>query len=92
MDHLNVVEPGCVGTTVGGYVFIALLSFSYQVQELVRFRRGKPTSNDIDIVFTHANATSAKGLCARLVKRLRSEGLVTHVMRKYRLAFASLPT
>jgi len=62
MDHLNAVEPGCVGTIVGGY------------------RRGKPASNDIDIVFTHANTTSAKGLCARLVERLRSVGLVTHVM------------
>jgi DNA polymerase IV len=51
------------------------------------YRRGKPASNDIDIVFTHGNAKSAKDLCARLVERLRSAGLVTHVMREYRLAF-----
>jgi len=44
------------------------------------YRRGKPASNDIDIVFTHPDATSAKDLCARLVERLRSAGLVTHVM------------
>ncbi|KAI0251130.1 hypothetical protein BJV78DRAFT_489289 [Lactifluus subvellereus] len=62
VDHLNVVEPGCVSTLVGGY------------------RRGKPASNDVDIVFTHPDATSAKGLCARLVERLRSAGLVTQVM------------
>lgn len=44
------------------------------------YRRGKPASNDIDIVFTHPNAKSTKDLCARLVERLRSAGLVTHVM------------
>jgi DNA polymerase mu len=52
--------------------------------KLSRYRRGKPASNDIDIVFTHGNAMSAKGLCARLVERLRSAGLVKHVMREYR--------
>ncbi|KAH9952692.1 hypothetical protein BC827DRAFT_1148343 [Russula dissimulans] len=62
MSHLDAVQPGCVGTLVGGY------------------RRGKPASNDIDIVFTHPNAKSTKDLCARLVERLRSVGLVTHVM------------
>jgi hypothetical protein len=55
------------------------------------YRRGKPASNDIDIVFTHGNATSAKDLCARLVERLRSAGLVTHTMREYRLAFILFP-
>ncbi|KAI0282848.1 hypothetical protein BGY98DRAFT_912143 [Russula aff. rugulosa BPL654] len=44
------------------------------------YRRGKPESNDIDIVFTHPNAKSAKNLCGRLVERLRSAGLVTHIM------------
>ncbi|KAN0126238.1 Nucleotidyltransferase [Lactarius tabidus] len=62
MDHLHSIEPGCVGTIVGGY------------------RRGKPSSNDIDIVFTHPTKMSAKGLCARLVERLRSAGLVTYVL------------
>lgn len=44
------------------------------------YRRGKPSSNDIDIVFTHPTKMSAKGLCARLVERLRSAGLVTYVL------------
>lgn len=44
------------------------------------YRRGKPTSNDIDIVFTHPNQTSAKGLCARLIERLRSAGLVKYLI------------
>jgi hypothetical protein len=50
--------------------------------KLHRYRRGKPESNDIDIVFTHPNAKSAKDLGGRLVERLRSAGLVTHVMRE----------
>ncbi|KAH9174946.1 Nucleotidyltransferase [Lactarius sanguifluus] len=40
------------------------------------YRRGKPSSNDVDIVFTHPNKTSAKGLCTKLVERLRSADLV----------------
>ncbi|KAI9441646.1 Nucleotidyltransferase [Lactarius indigo] len=44
------------------------------------YRRGKPSSNDVDIVFTHPDKTSAKGLCAKLVERLRSAGLVKYVL------------
>ncbi len=43
-----------------------------------KYRRGKPETNDIDIVFTHPNIKSTKELCERLVERLRSAGLVTH--------------
>jgi hypothetical protein len=50
-----------------------------------RYRRGKQENNDIDIVFTHPNAKSTKDLCERLVERLRSAGLVTYVLREYRL-------
>ena len=35
-------------------------------------------------MFTHPDSTSAKGLCARLVERLRTAGLVKYVLRKYR--------
>lgn len=62
MDELNVVEPGCVSTIVGGY------------------RRGKPESNDVDIVFTHPDPTKSKGLCKRFVQHLHHKGMVTHVM------------
>ena len=62
-------------------IFPSLLPFFYQVK-LYRYRRGKPESNDIDIIFTHPNAKSAKNLCGRLVEHLRSAGLVTHVMRE----------
>ncbi|GJE94629.1 Nucleotidyltransferase [Phanerochaete sordida] len=61
-DELNVLEPGCVSTIVGGY------------------RRGKPESNDVDIVFTHPDASKSKGLCKRLVQHLHQRGMVTHVM------------
>ncbi|KAI0657690.1 Nucleotidyltransferase [Cubamyces menziesii] len=44
------------------------------------YRRGKPESNDVDIVFTHPEAAKVKGLCKRLVKRLHERGMVTHVM------------
>ncbi|EIW53973.1 Nucleotidyltransferase [Trametes versicolor FP-101664 SS1] len=44
------------------------------------YRRGKPKSNDVDIVFTHPDAGKVKGLCKRFVKHLHGRGMVTHVM------------
>ncbi|PIL32799.1 hypothetical protein GSI_04916 [Ganoderma sinense ZZ0214-1] len=44
------------------------------------YRRGKPESNDVDIVFTHPDASKIKGLCKRFVRRLHERGMVTHVM------------
>ncbi|EGO26473.1 hypothetical protein SERLADRAFT_447668 [Serpula lacrymans var. lacrymans S7.9] len=48
------------------------------------YRRGKPQSNDVDIVISHRNwesgAGKIKGLCKRFVRRLHERGLVTHVM------------
>ncbi|KAH9944599.1 Nucleotidyltransferase [Amylocystis lapponica] len=44
------------------------------------YRRGKPESNDVDIVFTHPDPTRVRGLCKRLVRRLHERGMVTHVM------------
>ncbi|KAH7921441.1 Nucleotidyltransferase [Leucogyrophana mollusca] len=48
------------------------------------YRRGKPESNDVDIVITHTDWTlgsrKVKGLCKRLVQRLYERGLITHVM------------
>ncbi|CDO72632.1 hypothetical protein BN946_scf184985.g51 [Trametes cinnabarina] len=43
-------------------------------------RRGKPESNDVDIVFTHPDAEKVKGLCKRFVRKLHQRGMVTHVM------------
>ncbi|KAL1945244.1 hypothetical protein VTO73DRAFT_2095 [Trametes versicolor] len=44
------------------------------------YRRGKPESNDVDIVFTHPDAGKVKGLCKRFVRHLHARGMVTHVM------------
>ncbi|KAI0079811.1 Nucleotidyltransferase [Panus rudis PR-1116 ss-1] len=44
------------------------------------YRRGKPESNDVDIVFTHPDRSKVKGLCKRLVHRLYEQGMVSHVM------------
>ncbi|EKM53596.1 uncharacterized protein PHACADRAFT_176005 [Phanerochaete carnosa HHB-10118-sp] len=44
------------------------------------YRRGKPQSNDVDIVFTHPDPTKSKGLCKRFVHHLHKKGMVTHVM------------
>ncbi|TDL20099.1 Nucleotidyltransferase [Rickenella mellea] len=44
------------------------------------YRRGKPESNDVDIVFTHPEKGKDRGLCQKLVDRLRQRGMVTHVM------------
>lgn len=48
------------------------------------YRRGKPQSNDVDIVITHTDwnlgSQKVKGLCRKLVRRLHEQGLVTHVM------------
>ncbi|KAG5647080.1 hypothetical protein DXG03_001450 [Asterophora parasitica] len=47
------------------------------------YRRGKPLSNDVDIVISHpdlrSGAEQVKGLCKKLVQRLYKRGLVTHV-------------
>lgn len=38
------------------------------------FRRGKPESNDVDIIFTHPDPDVVKGLCKRFVRRLYEQG------------------
>ena len=41
---------------------------------LLRYRRGKVESNDVDIVFTHTDGTKVKGLCKRFVRKLYDRG------------------
>ena len=38
------------------------------------YRRGKPESNDVDIVFTHPDGEKAKGLCKRAMAWLHQKG------------------
>ncbi|CAA7260552.1 unnamed protein product [Cyclocybe aegerita] len=48
------------------------------------YRRGKPQSNDADIIISHSDLKSGaglvKGLCTKLTQRLYAKGLVTHLM------------
>ncbi|KAI5988094.1 hypothetical protein EDD15DRAFT_2172942 [Pisolithus albus] len=48
------------------------------------YRRGKPQSNDVDIVITHSDSNSGsekvKGLSKKLVQALHEQNIVTHVM------------
>ncbi|KIJ15525.1 hypothetical protein PAXINDRAFT_77120 [Paxillus involutus ATCC 200175] len=48
------------------------------------YRRGKPQSNDVDIVITHTDwslgSQKVNGLCKKLVRRLHERGLVKHVL------------
>lgn len=48
------------------------------------YRRGKPESNDVDIVISHSDHKRGKdlipGLCERFMSHLYKSGLVTHVM------------
>jgi hypothetical protein len=46
------------------------------------YRRGKPETNDIDIVITHAKADQKRiqELCQELTDVLSKKGLVTHLM------------
>ncbi|THH18302.1 hypothetical protein EUX98_g8985 [Antrodiella citrinella] len=80
MRELDVLEPGCTSTIVGGFVS-SPLSMS-RIDMVFSYRRGKPESNDVDIVFTHPDATKVKGLCKKLVRQLHEQGMVTHVMRE----------
>ncbi|KAH9925944.1 Nucleotidyltransferase [Epithele typhae] len=44
------------------------------------YRRGKPESNDLDIVFTHPDRSKIGGMCKRFLRRLYNRGMITHVM------------
>ncbi|KAJ3514753.1 hypothetical protein NLJ89_g2188 [Agrocybe chaxingu] len=48
------------------------------------YRRGKPQSNDVDIIISHSDLKSGaglvRGLCTKLTQRLYAKGLVTHLM------------
>ncbi|KZT33867.1 Nucleotidyltransferase [Sistotremastrum suecicum HHB10207 ss-3] len=65
---LQDILPGSESTICGGY------------------RRGKLESNDVDIVFTHpqGQGNKANNMVARLVERMRKDGLITHTMRESR--------
>lgn len=82
MLELEIIEPGCVSTIVGGWGFSCFPPPLLKQYDQYRYRRGKAESNDVDIVFTHPNGKrSVESLCKRLVRRLQERGMVTHTMR-----------
>ena len=83
MTELEAIQPGCIHTIAGGYD--SLLLFHVEGSDLCypcSYRRGKPESNDVDIVITHpkANQKKIRELCQELTNVLSVKGLVTHVM------------
>ena len=40
------------------------------------YRRGKPQSNDIDLVFTHPDDQQVRGLLEKLLAELKKDGMV----------------
>ncbi|KZT61982.1 Nucleotidyltransferase [Calocera cornea HHB12733] len=42
-------------------------------------RRGKPTSGDVDIIFTHREQGKEQGLVEKLVNYLSNDGFITHI-------------
>jgi DNA polymerase IV len=46
------------------------------------YRRGKPMSNDVDIVYTHRSADT-RGVLEKLVRRLTDKGNFTEPVMSY---------
>lgn len=57
-----------------------------------RYRRGKEESNDIDIVFSHREIGEGRGALQSLVFRLKSQGIITHTLRKCDSSVFSIST
>ena len=82
MNELEIIQPGCSHMIVGGCVDLKCDGVDPDRHCLHSYRRGKPQSNDIDIVITHTKADQRKNqeLCQELTDVLSKKGLVTHLM------------
>lgn len=78
-EELSIILPGFIYTITGGYVITAT---DYSALKPNRYRRGKAESNDVDIVYSHPKNGRGAGSIHVLINRLRSRGLITHVLRK----------
>ena len=89
MEHLEIYAPGIEYTICGGCV-----AHSNPLTQLARlsgrFRRGKPDSNDVDIVFAPPQIDQDIGLLRNLYRRLTALGIITHVLRQPREKFLNL--
>lgn len=50
---------------------------------VTRYRRGKPQSSDVDLVFCPPKADLDLGLLKNLYLRLSAFGIITHVLRAF---------
>jgi len=82
MRELEAIQPGCTHTIAGGYGPFSSVWKVLTFSPIYSYRRGKPESNDVDIVVTHpkADPESIRELCQQLTDVLSEKGLVTHVM------------
>lgn len=92
MSELEKLQPGCVSTIVGGWVYFPQLSYDSDPEKcLSSYRRGKEMSNDVDIVIGHPDLKSGsdkiKGLCKHFIQHLHSNGMVTYVMRAFSVSW-----
>ena len=71
-EHLYRINSGCEYTITGGLVMPSSIAEASNVPR--RYRRGKPESNDIDIVITHREANTEKGILEALVNSLAKAG------------------
>lgn len=65
---------------------MAIIYCSLLAYKLAGYRRGKPFSNDIDIIFTHKQPGLERHLCTKFVEHLRSRGIVIHTLRTLSIA------
>jgi len=91
MEHLDAFIPGCEYTICGGWVASPFHWSEAVAENLDRYRRGKPASNDVDVVFCPPKDGQDIGLLKDLYLRLSQLGIVTHVLRAYRQSCSSCP-
>ncbi|KIK94774.1 hypothetical protein PAXRUDRAFT_11842 [Paxillus rubicundulus Ve08.2h10] len=82
MQKLLSVEERCTSVIAGGYPPAS----HFLVDGPISYRRGKPQSNDVDIVIPHTGwspgSQKVNSLCEKLVRRLHEHGLVKCMLRK----------
>ena len=78
-EHLDALMPGCRYTITGGYAWDQLETYLAERLALTlvlvcRYRRGKPDSNDVDIVFCPSEDGKDVGLLHDLYMRMGDLG------------------
>ncbi|CUA67781.1 hypothetical protein RSOLAG22IIIB_03208 [Rhizoctonia solani] len=81
-EELNATIPREEVETIAKNIFDELSTIQPGCEYTIcgGYRRGKPYSNDIDIIFTHQQMGLERHLCTKLVQRLKEIDLVKHVL------------